>query len=335
MTSDFFSYLRSLDVKVWIEGDRLRYSAPSGVMTPELLQQLAERKPEIISFLTEADQVVRATSQAILPCPREKPLPLSFAQERLWVFDRLNPDSPVYNVSGAVRLKGPLNLTAVEQSFNEIIRRHEVLRTRFTILDGQPIQDIQANLQLQIPVIDLRKIPETERENEVQRLATEEAQQLFDLSAGPLLRLKILKLSEHEHVLLLTTHHIISDGWSTGVLVRELAHVYAAFVSNKPSPLPPLPIQYADFAVEQRRWLQGRVLEDQLSYWKQRLGGRVPVLEIPPDRPRPAVQTFNGAKKTLLIPRSLNAALHELCQRQGVTLFMVLLAAFELLLYRY
>ncbi len=335
MTSEFFSYLRSLDVKLWIEGDRLRYSAPSGVMTPELLKQLAEHKPEIITFLNEADQVVRATSQAILPCSREEPLPLSFAQERLWVFDRLNPDSAVYNVAGAVRLKGRLNLMALAQSFNEIIRRHEVLRTRFTILEGQPIQDIQANLQLQIPVIDLRKIPEAKREHKVQRLATEEARQLFDLSTGPLLRLKVLKLSEDEHVLLVTTHHIISDGWSIGVLIQEFALVYEAFASNKPSPLPPLPIQYADFAVEQRRWLQGRVLENQLSHWKKRLGGRLPVMEMPTDRPRPAVQTFKGAKKTLLIPRSLSAALHELCQRQGVTLFMVLLAAFELLLYRY
>jgi amino acid adenylation domain-containing protein len=335
MTSEFFSYLRSLDVKLWIEGDRLRYSAPSGVMTSELLKQLAERKPEIISFLNQVDQVVRATSQAILPCSREEPLPLSFAQARLWVFDRLNPDSAVYNVAGAVRLKGRLNLMALEQSFNEIIRRHEVLRTRFTILDGQPIQDIQANLQLQIPVIDLRKISGEKRENKAQRLATEEARQLFDLGTGPLLRLKVLKLGEDEHVLLVTTHHIISDGWSIGVLVQEFAQVYEAFANNKPSPLPPLPIQYADFAVEQRRWLQGRILENQLSHWKKRLGGRLPVLEMPTDRPRPVVQTFNGAKKTRLIPRSLSAALHELCQRQGVTLFMVLLAAFELLLYRY
>ncbi len=339
MLSEFLSYLRSLDVKLWIEGDRLRYSAPPGIMTAELQRQLVERRPELMNFLGQVGAMVQPAAPAVVRLSRDEPLPLSYAQERLWIFDRLNPNSPVYNVSGGVHLKGHLDLSALERSVNEIVKRHEVLRTNFVIVDAQPRQHVLPDLQLEIPVIDLSKAATVDRKEEVQRLveklAAEEVRQPFDLSIGPLLRMKVLKLSEAEHVLLVNTHHIVSDGWSIGVLVKEFAHFYEAFTSHKDPQLPPLPIQYADFAVEQRRWLQGNVLEKQLSYWKQRLRGRLPVLDLPTDRPRPAVQTFNGARENSLIPKTLTVAIYELCQRYDGTLFMVLLAAFELLLYRY
>src|SRR5689334_13550350 len=237
MLSEFLSYLRSLDVKLWIEGDRLRYSAPLGIMTAELQRQLVERRPELMNFLAQVGAMAQAAAPAVVRLSRDEPLPLSYAQERLWIFDRLNPNSPVYNVSGGVHLKGHLDLSALERSVNEIVKRHEVLRTNFMIVDGQPRQNVLPDLQLEIPVIDLSKAATVDREEEVQRLveklAAEEVRQPFDLSSGPLLRMKILKLSEAEHVLLVNTHHIVSDGWSIGVLVKEFAHFYEAFTSRK------------------------------------------------------------------------------------------------------
>ncbi len=261
--------------------------------------------------------------------------PLSFAQERLWFLDQLEPGNPFYNIPAAVRLTGPLNVAALEQSLNEIVRRHETLRTTFATVDGQPVQVIAPTFILTLPVVDWRQLPEVEQSVEIQRLATEEAQQPFDLTNGPLLRVTLLRLGEVEHVLLLTMHHIVSDGWSMGVLIWEIGTLYEAFATGKPSPLPELPIQYADFAHWQRQWLQDEVLEAQLSYWKQQLSGASSVLELPTDRPRPAVQTFQGARQRLVLPQPLTEALKDLSQEEGVTLFMTLLTAFKTLLYRY
>ena len=193
--------------------------------------------------------------------------PVSFAQQRLWFLDQFEPDSPFYNIPTAVRLTGALNVDALHQALNEIMRRHEVLRTTFGVLDGEPIQMIAPEATFALPVVDLRELPKTEREDEALRLANEEARQPFNLLTGPLLRAKLLRLADDETIILLTMHHIISDGWSIGVLVREIAVLYSAFSRGKPSPLPELPIQYADFALWQREWLQGEVLESQLSYW--------------------------------------------------------------------
>jgi len=271
----------------------------------------------------------------ILPRTQNENLPLSFGQQRLWFLDQLVPDAPIYNISLAYRVTGRLNVLALEQSLGEIVRRHEALRTTFTAVDGQPIQVIAPEIDLKLPVVDLREIAETEREEEVKRLATQEAQQPFDLTTGPLLRVKLLRLDEAEHVLLLTMHHIVSDGWSLGVLMRELAVLYEGFSTGKPASLPELPIQYADFAIWQREWLQREVLESQLAYWKQQLGGELPVLELPTDRPRPPVQTYRGARQSFELSKELTDALKALSRREGVTLFMTLLAAFKTLLYRY
>ena len=191
------------------------------------------------------------------------------------------------------------------------------------------------SLTLTLPIVDLRELPETERETEVQRLVTTEAQRPFDLAEGPLVRATVLRLGENEHVGLLTMHHIVSDGWSTGILIREMAILYEAFCSGRPTTLPELPIQYADFAHWQRQWLEGEVLETQLTYWKKQLGGAPPLLELPTDHTRPTVQTFRGAHQSLPLPKNISAGLKALSRQQGVTLFMTLLAAFKILLHSY
>jgi len=271
----------------------------------------------------------------IVPVPRDEELPLSFAQQRLWFIDQLEPDRSVYNFPAAVRLKGPLNLMALKQSLNAIVKRHEALRTTFPIVDGRPVQVIAPLLTLTLPIVDLRELPEPEQESEVQRLATNEAQRPFDLAEGPLVRATVLQLGENEHVGLLTMHHIVSDGWSTGILIREMAVLYDAFCSERPASLPELPIQYADFAHWQRQWLEGEVLETELSYWKQQLLGAPPLLELPTDHPRPAVQTFRGAHQSFLLPKTVGDALKTLSRQEGVTLFMTLLASFKILLHGY
>jgi len=271
----------------------------------------------------------------ILPVPRNGDLALSFAQQRLWFFDQLEPGLSAYNIPAAVRLKGPLNMAALERSLNEIVRRHESLRSTFGKVDGRPTQVIASTLAIKLPVVDLRELPANEREAEVRRLVTAEAQQPFDLSQGPLMRATVLRLGDQEHVGLLTMHHIVSDGWSTGILVRELATLYLAFCVGGSSPLPALCIQYADFAHWQRQWLQGEVLETQIAYWMKQLAGAPALIDLPTDHPRPAVQTFRGAHQSLVLPKHLQESFKALSRQEGVTQFMTLLAAFKVLLYRY
>ncbi|UCF78981.1 MAG: non-ribosomal peptide synthetase, partial [Candidatus Eiseniibacteriota bacterium] len=261
--------------------------------------------------------------------------PMSFAQERLWFLDQLEPGRPVYNIHIAVRLRGPLNVAALEQSLKEIVQRHEILRTTFSLVEGQPVQLIVPALTLTLPVVDLRNLSETEREAEAQRLTIEETQRPFDLARGPLLRATLLRLDEEGHVLLLTMHHIVSDEWSMEILFRELSALYEAFSRGKPSPLPELPIQYADFAVWQRQWLQGSGLEAQLPFWKKQLAGSPPLLNLPTDRLRPAIQTYRGAHQSVMLPWALLESLKTLSSQERATLFMTLLAAFKVLLYRY
>ena len=269
------------------------------------------------------------------PMPRHDPLPLSYAQQRLWFLDQLEPSSAAYNLSIAFRLTGVLDVTALEKSLDEIVRRHEILRTIFPAQDGRPVQVIVPALPLTLPVVDLRALPDASREAEVQQRATAESRQSFDLAQGPLWSVKLLRLADEEHVFLLNMHHIVFDGWSFDVFFRELTALYTAFSTGKPSPLPALPLQYSDFALWQRTWLQGAILEAQLTYWKQQLGGNLPVLELPTDRPRPPLQSFRGACQSFVLPQRLTEALKALSRQEGVTLFMTLLAAFKTLLYRY
>lgn len=263
------------------------------------------------------------------------PLALSFSQQRLWLLAQLEPDSAAYHITTAIRLTGPLNVTALERSLNEIVERHVVLRTNFATVDGQPVLVVSPASSLRLDQSDLSALPEDEREMEVERLAAESAGRPFDLSRGALLRAGLLRLREQEHVVLLTIHHIIFDAWSMGVLVAELTALYGAFCSGAASPLPELPLQYTDYALWQREWLQGEILETQLSYWKQQLKGAPAMLNLPLDHPRPAAQSDRGASHTILLSKSLSDALQSLSREQGVTLFMTLLAAFDTLLYRY
>ena len=262
-------------------------------------------------------------------------LPLSFAQQRLWFIDQLEPGGDVYNVPVAVRLQGSLNKEAFAQTLAEVIRRHEVLRTRFDTVSGRAVQVIEAAAPIELAVEELSALEIEERDARVQEWAAREAATPFDLSRGPLLRVKLLRLGEQEHVVLLTMHHIVSDGWSVGVLIKELGTLYAAYVAGEESPLEDLPIQYADFAVWQRAYLQGEVLEQQLAYWRRQLSDAPRLLDLPSDHPRPAVRSFRGAVERLELDQELSERLRALSQRESVTLFMLLLAVFKVLLLKY
>lgn len=275
--------------------------------------------------------------------------PTSFAQQRLWFLDQLAPGNPFYNVSTALQLTGSLNFTALKQTFNEIVRRHETLRTRFVMVEQQPVQAISPSLTIPLPLIDLRNFDSPERSTRMQQIVTQEAQDPFNLTTGPLLRVKLLQLDEAEYLLLLNIHHIVADGWSIGVLIKELGVLYKALAGDKrcltttdsvSRLLPELPIQYADFAQWQREWLQGVAangtspLQSQLVYWQKQLNG-ISVLNLPTDRLRSAVPSYRGAKQFLELPHSLTQALEALSYQEGVTLFMTMLATFQTLLYRY
>ncbi|MBW4619917.1 MAG: LLM class flavin-dependent oxidoreductase [Cyanosarcina radialis HA8281-LM2] len=301
----------------------------------DLTKRIAELSPEKRELLLrQLNQKAYVSQGQIKPQKRESDtLPLSLAQQRLWFLDQLEPGNPFYNIFAAVRLSGQLNIAALEQSFNDILQRHEALRTTFANKDGQPVQIVRSNLVLTLSVVDLRELHDSDKE--VERLAVEEARRPFDLTVAPLMRASLLWLSEAEYVLLLTMHHIVSDGWSMGVLLKELAELYEVRSMGMPTTVLALPIQYADFALWQREWLQGEVLDRQLAYWRQHLGGNITILDLPTDRPRPAIQTFTGKKLALSISPSLTEALEQLAQREGVTLFMTLLAAFNVLLHRY
>jgi amino acid adenylation domain-containing protein len=266
---------------------------------------------------------------------RTESSPLSFAQQRLWFIDQLEPGTSVYNIPGAVKLEGCLNLETLERVINEIVRRHEALRTRIEADEGEPIQVIDEWEQRRLEVEDLTGLVREVREEEIHRIAREEAGLGFDLRRGPLLRVKALKLEEDEHVVLFTMHHIVSDAWSMGVLAQEICALYKAMSEGQESPLPELEIQYADYAVWEREWLQGGVLEQQISYWKRQLKGGPTAFALPTDRPRPSVRSYRGSQKSLTLSAELTARIKELSLHQNVTLFMSLLAAFQTLLYRY
>jgi hypothetical protein len=300
------------------------------------LSQLSPAKRALLEKRLQSRMAEMAEEQTIRPARNgENTLPLSFAQQRLWFLDQLEPGSSAYNIATALRLVGPLNLGALERCLNEIVRRHESLRTTFTVNAAQqPVQVIAPESKLLLRVEDLSALTEAKRETEAIDLATAEAQRPFDLARGPLIRARVLRLATDAHVLLFTMHHIISDGWSMGVLVHEIGALYSAYAQNRESPLLDLPIQYADFAQWQRQWLQGQVLEEQLSYWKQQLAGELPVLSLPADYPRPATQGTNGAHEFFDLRKDLSDGLKHLSYREDATLFMTLLAAFQVLLYR-
>ena len=283
--------------------------------------------------------LAQITAEAFIPSDslsqtqKAEVYPLSFAQQRLWFLEQLEPGNTAYNISLALKLQGKLDILLLEQSLNEIIRRHEALRTTFTTVNGQPVQIIAPCLKLSL--IDYQKNIDSQGDSAIVEFLTEQSQQPFDLTLEPLLRAKILRLAPQEHILLLEMHHIISDGWSSEILLKEIGTLYKAFLTGTASPLPEISIQYKDFAQWQRQWLQGETLETQLSYWKQQLEDIPAALKLPTDRPRPAIQTSHGAQQSIELSEGVIKRLKEIARQEGVTLFMLLLAAFQAFLYRY
>jgi amino acid adenylation domain-containing protein len=306
----------------------------------DLDKRLAALSPEqrkiLLRRLNRDTAAADSGVETIQPKGRETNVfPLSFSQQRLWILDQLEPGNAAYNIPIAIRMQGNLQIAALEKSLAEIVRRHEPLRTAFIAIDGKPMQVIHPPEEIILPVVDLSVLPKSEQEAKAAQWMSEEAMRPFDLKQAPLLRTMLLKLSETETIFLITVHHIISDAWSMVVFVRELEALYEAFCKEHPSPLPALSIQYADFAQWQLQWVENGNIKTQLEYWKTKLSAPIPTLELATDYVRPPVQTFNGAKHSVTLTQSLTASLKELGRQENATLFMVLLAAFKTLLYRY
>jgi amino acid adenylation domain-containing protein/non-ribosomal peptide synthase protein (TIGR01720 family) len=329
--AEFLSYLNSLEIKLWLEEEKLKYQAPQGAMTQEIKQEIGTRKPEIIAFLRSAITPSKTVESVISTVARTEALPLSFAQQRMWFLYQMDQQNSAYNEALTIRLTGRLNIDILEQTINAIIQRHESLRTTFPMVEGKPIQKIAPSLKIKLLVINLKDISQ----DQIDKQIIEELQKPFDLTQAPLLRSTLFDLGYENYILVNVFHHIIIDGWSKGILFKELSKFYQAFLSNSTVDLPELTIQYADFAVWQRQWLQGEILENQLNYWKKQLTAAPPLLELPTDKPRPANPNFRGHSISFQINSELTEKLKLLSQKSGATLFMTLLAALNTLLFRY
>src|SRR6185312_4515242 len=293
--------------------------------------------PTVAALAAEVEQRQGETEGVppLVRASRQGSLPLSFAQQRLWFVDQLEPGTPIYNLALALRVAGPLDAAVLRRCLEEIVRRHEAVRTVFVLQGDSPVQVILPPPPFSLPLVDLSGLPEPAREAAALALTVDEAGRPFDLARDLKLRGVLVRLETENHTVALTTHHVASDGWSMGILVREVTALYAAFAQGQPSPLPELPVQYADFAVWQRSWLHGEVLEREIDWWRRQLAGLPPLLELPTDRPRPAVQSFRGGERPVRLPAGLILLAEALSRREGATLFMVLMAAFQALLARY
>ena len=331
---EFLSELANQDVKLWVEDGRLRCNAPEGILTSDIRTQLSENKQEIIAFLQQANLELDDKLPPLKPVERNNLPPLSFAQQRLWVLEKLGIANNAYNVPLTLHLRGELQLIALKQSLNQLIIRHETLRTTFKEINDIPVQVIQSPFELELTEVDLSGLTPSLQKTQLQKFLQQENQQQFNIEKDPPIRAKLFNLGETQNILLVTLHHIASDGWSVSVFAQELSACYEAAVIGQPSSLPKLPVQYADFAIWQRNWLQGSTLKTQLDYWKEKLQ-ELPQLQLPTDHPRPATETFRGAEQIFSLSAELTAKLNRLSQQQGVTLFITLLAAFKVLLYRY
>jgi hypothetical protein len=335
--AELLRLLEERDIRLTLDAGNLRVDAPKGSLTPELRAELSQRKPELLSFLGQPRAAMASAphSEPLLPVSRTEPLPLSFAQQRLWLIERMGFGGNAYNTPANVRLQGPLDPLVLRASLQELINRHEALRTRFEETEGSPAQQVLSPPRYELPEVDLSHQAPEERERELGRLTLEENARPFDLSRGLLLRSRLFRMDATDHVLVSTFHHIASDGWSLDLYLKELVALYPALAARRPSPLPPLPIQYADFAVWQRHWLRGERLDSQVAYWRKALSDLEP-LALSTDRPRPSVRKHApGAGQRILLARSRIVELEKLGRPQGATLFMTLLAAFQTLLHRY
>jgi amino acid adenylation domain-containing protein len=334
-TLELLSELRQLGVQLSTDGEKLKCKAPNDTLTPRLRSALAERKAEIISFLHEGDRGIGSAVGEIPTVSRAQDLPLSFAQQRLWFLDRIEPNSSSYNIPEAVQLSGALDLQILQQALAAIVAQHEVIRTNYLTVDGHPIQVINPAGTIELEILDLQQSPVLQQDTAVQAYLHQASRKPFNLATDLMLRCGLVQLAPNQHVFLATMHHIASDAWSMGLFWQQLGQVYNAFSAHKPNPLLPLPIQYADYAVWQREWLSSKVIAQQLDYWKQQLVNVNPVLELPTDYPRPAIQTYAGATTSIDLSPQLTADLKSLCRQEGTTLFMTLLAAFQTLLARH
>ena len=332
--AEFVNHLHTLGIELRFENDRIKCSAPKGGLTPELSQEIKRRKPELLEFLKEASALGSASDTPICPVGRDHNLPLSVAQRSLWFTEQLMPGSQIYNLPCVFRLVGPLDVDVLERSFSEIITRHEILRATFTVENGEPVHIIAPPYRLNLSIVDMSD-QEPITDETFFPMLRQETKVPFDLTKGPLIRIKLIRLRPTEHILFWMTHHMVWDGWSFDIMLDELASVYPAFSQGMPSPLPEMTIQYADYAVWQKDWLKSKDLERQFSYWHKQLGGERTALQLPLDKTRPAQASRRGGRVRFDLPNSLVMALKTLGNQEDATLFMVLLAAFEVILSRY
>ncbi len=333
-TLELLSELRLLGIQLSTDGEKLKCKAPNDALTPRLRSALADRKAEIITFLHQGEGI-GSTVEPIPTVSRDQDLPLSFAQQRLWFLDRIEPNSSSYNIPEAVKLAGTLDVQILQQALDAIVVQHEAIRTNYLTVDGNPIQVINPPTPVKVEILDLQQSPPTEQQASVQAYLYQASRKPFDLATDLMLRCCLVQLAPNQHIFLATMHHITSDAWSMGLFWQQLGQVYNAFSAHKPNPLLPLQIQYADYAVWQREWLSGEVIAQQLDYWKQQLVNVNPVLELPTDYPRPAIQTYAGAITSISLSPKLTTDLKALCRQEGTTLFMTLLAAFQMLMSRH
>ncbi len=329
--AELLARLRALDVKVTVDGGGLRCSAPKGVLTAGLQEELARLKPEIIDLLESGGSAAGARPARMA---RTGDVPLSFVQQRLWFLDQLEPGTSTYTIAVRRRLRGPIDETALTRALTELVRRHESLRTTFVTRNGEPRQRIMSPEPVAPEVVDLENVPAVDREMVVEEHVHKEVQRPFSLARGPLFRPVLLRLAPEEHELIVSIHHIVADGWSLGLIAREIETLYQAYTTGAASPLPEVPLQYADFAIWQRQWLAGGVLEAQRAYWRQQLAALPPPLELPTDHPRARQSSPAAASHDLTLPRGLADALRQLGRREGVTPFMTMLAGFKAMLAR-
>jgi amino acid adenylation domain-containing protein len=334
-TLELLSELRLLGVQLSTDGQKLKCKAPNDTLTPRLKSALADRKAEIISFLHEGDRAVGSTVGEIPKVDRTKDLLLSFSQQRLWFLDRIEPNSSSYNIPEAIELTGSLDLQILQQALDAIVSQHEVIRTNYLTVDDNPIQVINPSAPIKLEIVDLQQDPITEQQATVQAYLYQASRKPFNLATDLMLRCCLVRLAPNQHIFLATMHHIASDAWSMGLFWQQLGQVYNALSAHKPNPLVQLQIQYADYAVWQRKWLSGEVITQQLDYWKQQLINVNPILELPTDYPRPAIQTYAGKVTSIDLSPQLTADLKALCRQEGATLFMTLLAAFQTLMSRH
>ncbi|MBC7869663.1 MAG: amino acid adenylation domain-containing protein, partial [Chitinophagaceae bacterium] len=331
---DLFNKLKALGVKLWLEGDQLRYQAPKGTVSKELLDEIASRKSGVIDFIRQINYQNISGAQTIIPVDVwDRPIPASYSQQSLWVFDKINPGSRVYNLNNAVRIKGDLQVPALGLALKDMIVRHESLRTVFDSRDGQPVQVVLKDLEHDIDLITV--VPSGAKiDEDVRKEISGLIERPFNLEKGPLWRLSVFKISPTDHVLVFVIHHVVSDAWSNGIFITELLRIYESYAYSEKLDLAPLPIRFIDYAHWQKDFISNPEVRKYLAdYWKHKLDGHGP-LDLPTDFKRPALQDFSGDTVSMVIP-NIDGKIHEAALREDVTLFMFLLAAFEVLLYRY